>query len=112
MAKMSFHTGRQKIKKNKVSVPENTVSEVEPEPKGSLENLMPESPKQNEEVKCDHEERVKNKYCSEDRKVTIITIPDDSMESEKKDNSTEKHQEEGTQTNLGNRGKRRESFGG
>ena len=74
------------------------MSEVEPEPKGSLENLMPESPKQNEEVKCDHEEKVKNKYCSEDRKVTIITIPDDSMESEKKDNSTEKHQEEGTQT--------------
>ena len=73
------------------------MSEVEPEPKGSLENLMPESPKQNEEVKCDHEEKVKNKYCSEDRKVTIITIPDDSMESEKKDNSTEKHQEEGTQ---------------
>lgn len=89
---------RQKIKKDKVSVPENTVSEVEPEPKGSLENLMSESPKQNEEVKCDHEEKVKNKYCSEDRKVTIITIPDDSMESEKKDNSTEKHQEEGTQT--------------
>lgn len=27
---------RQKIKKNKVSVPENTVSEVEPEPKDHL----------------------------------------------------------------------------
>ena len=87
-----------KIKKNKVSISGDAMSEAEPGKKEPLEALMPDSSKQNEEVKYNYEEKVKNKYGNEDSKVTIITNPDDSMESEKKDNSTEKHQEEGTQT--------------